>query len=85
MTAQADGSYVLRLDGIPAHRLGDWFQVSGTADSNSFSMEVCPLSYVRTVLWTSDETSDDNLAKDAMAAFLEYYEAAMEYREAMAS
>jgi hypothetical protein len=67
----------VRLGGIPAHRLAERIAVSGTTNSGKeFSVDVCVLSYVRTTL----VSSDDPLAKDAMAALLEYYEAAMTFR-----
>ena len=78
---QNDGSYVLRLDGISAHRLADYLEVTGTAGSDGFSVGVCALSYARTVYWTS---AYDDSTKDAMDAFLEYYEAAVAYWKATA-
>jgi hypothetical protein len=74
----SDGSHVVRLNGIPAHKLAERLNISGTTSSgNDFSVDVCVLSYVRTTLLSSDDT----LAKDAMAALLEYYEAAKAFQE----
>jgi hypothetical protein len=78
---QADGSLVLRLDGIPAHRLADWLLVTGDAGPDNFWVRVCPLSYVWTVF---NKQSGTDLERDAMAAFLEYYDASIAYREATA-
>lgn len=52
--------------------------MTGTTNSDSFSVDVCALSYVRTVFASSGSSQ---LAKNAMGAFLEYYEAAINYRE----
>ena len=81
VTQQSDGSWVLRLDGIPAHRLADKLMVTGAAGSEQFSVEVCALSYVWTVFNKPSGTVPE---RDTMAAFLEYYEASIAYREATA-
>jgi hypothetical protein len=77
VTQQSDGSWVLRLDGIPAHRLADKLMVTGAAGSEQFSVEVCALSYVWTVFNKPSGTVPE---RDAMAAFLEYYDASIAYR-----
>ena len=76
---QPDGTHIVRLNGIPAHQLADRLEVTGTTSSgNRFSVNVCALSYVRTVFASSGSSQ---LAKNAMGAFLEYYEAEINYRE----
>jgi surface protein len=77
VTQQSDGTWVLRLDGIPAHRLADKLMVTGAAGSEQFSVEVCALSYVWTVFNKPSGTVPE---RDAMAAFLEYYEASIAYK-----
>ena len=78
VTQQSDGS----LDGIPAHRLADKLMVTGAAGSEQFSVEVCPLSYVWTVF---NKPSGTVLERDAMAAFLEYYDASIAYKNGKAT
>ena len=78
-TPQADGSLVLRLDGIPAHLLANRLTVDGTAGPDEFSVNVCALSYVRTV-FSSEDLSKQQSKLDALAAFLEYYKASIAYK-----
>lgn len=74
---QADGSWVVRVDGIPAHRLAESLDVSGYTEGGPFGVRVCALSYARTVF---NGGGYGQAAKDAMAAFHRYYEAVEAYR-----
>ena len=72
---QSDGRYRVRISGISALQFGDNISISGNARGN-FTINVSALAYVRNVL-NSDSFGDD--AKDAMAAFYKYCEAAIAY------
>ena len=74
---QSDGRYLIRVSGISAHKLGDMMTVSGTA-GKAFEVQVCALSYVRSVL---NSTSTSEAAKNGLASLYAYYAATMAYRK----
>ena len=73
---QSDGRYLIRISGISAHRLGDLYEINGTA-GKTFTVQVSALSYVRSVLNNAGSTA---AAKDGLSALYKYYEAVMAYR-----
>ena len=74
---QSDGRYLIRVSGISAHKLGDMMTVSGTA-GKAFEVQVCALSYVRSVL---NSTSTSEAAKNGLSSLYAYYVATMAYRK----
>ena len=68
------GKYVVTIDNISAHKLGDMYDVSIMADGEC-RISVSALSYVHAVL--GSDMDDD--AKNAMASLYRYYEKAMAY------
>ena len=73
---QSDGRYLIRISGISAHRLGDIYEITGTA-GKTFTVQVSALSYVRSVL---NNAGSEPAAKDGLSALYKYYEAVMAYR-----
>ena len=73
---QPDGRYLVTISNISAHKLGDFYEINGTADG-SFTIRVAALSYVRTTL-NSSSAKDDQ--KNAVVALYNYYRKTMEYR-----
>jgi len=67
-----DGRYVIRINGISAHKLSSAIEVSGSANGE-FSATLCALSYARSTINSS--TTSQN-AKYAMAALYGYCKAA---------
>ena len=74
---QSDGRYLIRVSGISAHKLGDMMTISGTA-GKAFEVQVCALSYVRSVL---NSTSTSEAAKNGLSSLYAYYAATMAYRK----
>jgi len=74
---QSDGRYLVKISNISAHKLGDFYEIRGTADG-SFTIRVAALSYVRTTLHSSSAKDDQ---RNAAAALYNYYKKTMEYRE----
>ena len=70
------GRYVIRITGISAHRLGNMMTITGTAGTR-FTIEVSPLSFVRSILNNASQTEE---AKDCVSALYAYYAATMAYR-----
>ena len=56
---QADGRYLVTIQNISAHRLGDRITITGTADG-TFTVEVSPLSFVRDVLTHEKDAESRN-------------------------
>ena len=73
----SDGRYMIQIEGISAHQLGDMITITGEA-GGKFTVQVCALSYVRSVLNNSSSTK---AAKDGMASLYAYYAATMAYRQ----
>ena len=74
---QSDGRYLVRIPNISAHLLGDMITIKGTAGSE-FTVQVCALSYVRSVLNNAGSTE---AAKNGLSSLYAYYEATMAYRK----
>ena len=74
---QSDGRYLVRIPNISAHMLGDMITINGTAGS-AFTVQVCALSYVRSVLNNAGSTE---AAKNGLASLYAYYDATMAYRK----
>ena len=70
------GRYLIRITGISAHRLGNMMTITGTAGTK-FTIEVSPLSFVRSILNNASQTKE---AKDCVSALYAYYAATMDYR-----
>ena len=73
---QSDGSYIIKVTGIPAAWLGDTLTITGNADGD-FTVTVSALSYVYTVL-NSDTMSAE--AKNAVASLYYFYSNTVAYR-----
>ena len=73
---QADGRYLIRVAGISAHKLGDMLEIEGEA-GKPFTVQVCALSYVRSVLNNAVSTE---AAKNGLSSLYAYYHATMVYR-----
>ena len=71
-----DGRYVIAIENIPAHELGDFHEVRITTDEECV-LTVSPLSYVNAVL--AGDTELD--AKQAMASCYKYFEKTIAYRD----
>lgn len=75
---QPDGRYKVQISDIAAHQLGDTYTIGVSTSKGSFDIEVSALSYVHTVL-NSTQYSDD--MKKAVTALYKYYAATMAYRD----
>ena len=75
----SDGRYRADVFNISAHRLGDTHDLKIETDSGTAKVKVSALSYVDSVL-NADAYADDARAKDAMAAFYKYNEAAVAFK-----
>ena len=75
---QADGRYKVTIPNIPAHQLGDQYLITAVTDNGTATCKLSALSYAYAVL---DGSSFDEIAKDAVSALCEYYEAAVNYRK----
>lgn len=73
---QSDGRYLVRIPNISAHMLGDMITIRGTAGSE-FTVQVCALSYVRSVLANAGSTE---AAKNGLSSLYAYCAATMAYR-----
>ena len=71
------GYYQLRTPGLPIAKLGDRFTITGSDGTNSFTVTLSGLSYIRSILSQATETYDG--AKNAMASLYDYYTAATNY------
>ncbi len=72
------GRYRVRIPNINAAELGDRFTVTVTdSKGNTAVINACALSYANTIL--GSEAYDNDISKNAMAAFYRYYEATMAY------
>ena len=71
--ARDNGSYVLKITGISAHKLGDTYTVTAETANGTATVKVSAMSYVYTIL----NAYEDNVTyKNAVCAFYKYYEAA---------
>ena len=80
VNAEDAGSYyLLRTGGLPISKLGKRFTItgSGSTNTNSFTVTLSGLSYIRSILNQGSETYTG--AKNAMASLYDYYTAAMDY------
>ena len=75
---QKDGRYRIELGGIPAHRLGDAYELTVSA-GGEFPISVSALSYVNTVLNSESEAFDNDTAHWAVTSLYNYYAAAEAY------
>lgn len=71
------GSYLVKISGIYAHKLGTSHTIEITADGTT-SMQIYALSYVKTIL--NMNTATDAM-KNAVTALYNYYKATVEYAE----
>ena len=81
---QSDGSYKYTISGIPAHKLGDVYEVSVSdySGGTAASVTVSPLSYVWSLIIMSESDTNTELNKaraDVACALYRYYEAAISY------
>ncbi len=72
----SDGRYLVRSSGISAHRLGDMIEFVATTDNGSMTVNVCPLSFVNSIL----KNSQNAAAQNGVCAFYAYYDAAAYYK-----
>ena len=73
----ADGSLLFYLLKMPVTKLGNIYSVSGSIDSNPYSIDICGLSYVYGII-NSGSASD--AAKKAVCSLYDYYKAAIAYQ-----
>lgn len=66
---QADGRYLIRVEGVEAYNLNQVLAIGGTAGDEAFSISARPLDYAGIVL----SGDYDGLSKNAMAALYHYY------------
>ena len=74
----SNGTYKIKIDDIPAHKLGTTSTVTINA-AKTFTLEISALSYVNAALKYYRE---DTKLCDAMTALYKYYEETMKYRAA---
>ncbi|MBQ4430381.1 MAG: hypothetical protein II877_02675, partial [Synergistaceae bacterium] len=82
--ATASTTYKVQIADIPAHELAKEHTITVTTkasdtDAVSFPITLSPLSYARSVLASSADTTSD-AEKKAATALYNYYKATMEYR-----
>ncbi len=71
--ARTDGSYVLKITGISAHKLGDTYTVTAETDNGIATVKVSAMSYVYTILNAYEGNATYTIA---VCAFYNYYKAA---------
>ena len=84
----SDGKYMVKITNIPAHLLGETYDINVYTDENCFNsnisgvthVKVSAMSYVHTIL-TSDAYADNAYAKNAVSSLYAYWQAAVAYRE----
>ena len=76
----SDGRYRADIFNISAHRLGDTHNLQVETDNGTAKVDVSALSYVDSLL-NAAAYADDTHARNAMAAFYEYYVAADAYKK----
>ncbi|MGX8728211.1 MAG: hypothetical protein ACSW75_01445, partial [Lachnospiraceae bacterium] len=78
----SDGRVRVQITGIPAHRLGDSFEVTAVTDSGQETkVKVSALSYAQAVL-ASDDFGDD--VKNCVGALVTYYRKTLDYANSKA-
>ena len=75
---QPDGRYMISIENISAHMLGNMYEVTISAGGAERTLNISALSYAQAVL-SSERQGDD--AKAAMCALLYYYQCAMDYKK----
>ena len=78
-TLQSDGRYLIQIDGVSAHLLGNTYTIHVNAGEN-FDVKVSALSYVSSILNASSSAKD---IKEAVASLYDYYDATMAYRQSI--
>ena len=79
-TLQPDGRYRIEIGGISAHKLGDTYRVVVSA-GGEFTIDVSALSYVNTVLNSTDSRFNNDTSHYAVTALYRYYLAATNYKD----
>jgi hypothetical protein len=74
------GRYRIAIEGIPAHKLGDWHEIEIAVVGYSVRVRVSPFSYVNDVLKSDSGTFAGDDARKAVTSLYLYYKATMAYR-----
>ena len=77
---QSDGSYLISISGISAHKLGNMNEITVNTDSGVCIISVSAISYVNTVLKSTAENLNTMAAKQAVTALYNYYAATLNYK-----
>ena len=77
---QSDGSYLISISGISAHKLGIMNEITVNTDSGVCIISVSAISYVNTVLKSTAENLNTMAAKQAVTALYNYYAATLNYK-----
>lgn len=77
VTVLSDGRYLVKSEGISAHKLGVMRTFVLTTDHGTASARVCPISYVNSILVSSQSEA----AQYGVCALYAYYEAAINYKK----
>ena len=76
--------YKITIPNIPAHELGTAIELTGTVTNGTttgtITIELSPMSYVYSVLSSSDPAFQMENAKNAVCALYQYYDAAWKYK-----
>ena len=78
MSLRSDGRYMISIKNIPAHKLGEMFQVTISVGETEYRLTVSALSYASTVLGNAGLSDSE---KAAMCALFHYYNCAVEYKQ----
>ena len=76
---QSDGRYLIQIDGVSAHLLGNTYKIKVKAGSE-FEIRVSALSYVNSILNSASSATD---LKQAVTSLYDYYAATMGYRQSL--